>query len=307
MPGFQENKATFPFGWVALLVIVVVALAAVHWYEVSKPLSENAIVPQAVSGVVLLRGDEGSVWYKLSGNILTPISGPAISIPGNNTFSVAETSATLPIGTPVLVSPIIGSPPVLLGLVLPAGGATFPIDIDNTTEKKGLVVRSDGLAAFSYALGPDTSFSSWHIGVVDLAIASSSLKDLGQGYGPAFAANGNIIALSEEGLVEIDSQTSARITLLKLPNDFSSTFAIAPDTSFVVVKNLYTNVDDVFWINPANPMDMSYAGSLSTLPLALGILGNYFVAQTSATSAGLYSVSHLGIELVSTLTITTSP
>lgn len=293
----RMKKSHFLFYLLFLLLLIIIAL--VCWYVLPQRPLAITTHPQTTT-LVMLRGDSGDLWYQLSGTVLTSVSGPGVSIAGKNAFSVVEGgSVTLPIGTPVIVSLAPGTPPALVGLVFQNGEVSFPVN--DPTEKRGLAVRADGLVAFSFSNNPISS-SSWHIGVINLASASSTVKDLGQGYGPAFAANGDILALNQQGLVEINPETGAETLLMKLPNDFSQTFAIAPDASFVVFKDLRTNMDDVFWINSVLPTDMSYAGSLP-VPFAVDVIGDSFIAQTDATHANLYSVSRSSIHLTSALTI----
>lgn len=164
--------------------------------------------------------------------------------------------------------------------------------------KRELAVRVDGLSAFVYE--PDAS-STPHIGLADALSTSTALTDLGVGWNPVFAGNGDVLAFAPQGLVEINPKTANRTTLLPVPGGASG--AYAPDGSFVILGNPLTGGSDVFLVDPAKPSSMSYLGSLAAAPIALATFPGGFVVETDTASASLYSVSASGMTLVRNLTI----
>ncbi len=300
-PPVQHSSGN-PLRIILILATVIILVGIAVWFwpsETSQPSQQG-------TATFLLRSADGtSGWYELSGATLRQLAPQtALATTTIGTVTIVESSQGLPVGTPVLVS-VENRSGTRFGLLRSDG--TFASLTGSGIERRGLSVRPDGLAAFSYVDETSQSaaaLSAWRVGVVDVIGQSVDLKDLGVGYAPTFATNGNILALAPEGFVEIHAGTGAHTTLLSTKTDFPLTFIVGPGGSFVVIKNDVTGTSDVFWVNSAKPSDMSYLGSLASTPIALGIVGpNSFVAKTSSTEATLYSVSRSGMIAERTLTI----
>ncbi|MBI3573556.1 hypothetical protein HY090_00710 [Candidatus Kaiserbacteria bacterium] len=289
--------SNFPWAWVALLIALGAIFVAVYSYG---PLTREGPKTQKANPTFLLRSDSGVTLYELAGDSIRPATAPTLS--NKLPTIVTELAAALPIGTPVLASLRKGEEASLFGLI----DAThrFNALYGNTHAIiRGLAVRADGLTAFAFSVSAmPKSLSDWKIGVVDSA--STKFTDLGKGYAPAFALNGNVLALASEGFVEIHVPDGKRTVLIAAKDDFTGTFAVAPDGSFVIMKNKVTGTDDVFWVNSARPTDMSYLGSLPAMPLAVGVIdAKTFIAQTDVGNGTVYTVSKSGITAGKTVSV----
>ncbi|MDO8523806.1 MAG: hypothetical protein Q7R74_01100, partial [bacterium] len=192
MPPAPPVQSSSPFRVVFLLAVVVVLVGIVVWFW----SFQSAPQPQQTTATFLLHTADGtSWWYQLSGSTIRPLA-PQTATSTGGEVTIVESSQGLPVGTPVLATHA-QLPGERFGLLSQNGrftSLTLP-----GTERRGLTVRPDGLAAFAYLTDSQSAsaLSAWHVGVLDTSRAGISVfTDLGMGYAPSFATNGNILALA---------------------------------------------------------------------------------------------------------------
>lgn len=308
LPADERLRRLLVRAFIAVACILVLAVIAAFiwiypptgsWLRASITRLERRVIPQPQ--VVLMRTPSGNARYVVSGTSLKPF--PPQGTHTRASFIVDEYSAPTSGGTPSLGAPVSSAPAGTLALVTDDGRLIALVKTRSVM--RDLAGRPDGLVAYSSftQAATTTEPDTWHVMVVDTA-ALGEAQDLGPGTDPAFAKNGNILALSPDGLVELNPFVNARMVRLGAPYAGAPGPAlIAPDASYAVLPNSITGKEDVFSIDPAQPSALSYLGSLP-VPQALGALTSAsFLAQTDAGNATVYTVSKAGIAAGGTFTI----
>lgn len=288
------QNASFP--WLALVfLIVILGVAGYFYYHGTLGPSAPANAP------FVMQSETGAAWWLLSGTTLVKTNPPLTTHIG---YQVMEAAPTLPIGTPVIVGPT--STPIFVGFA-DQKGILDPFITDNSDIKRNLSERADGVIAFSYFVpdAPRSGNGKWNVGAVNPLATPPALIPLGEGTGPVFLPNGDILALAPEGLVEIQPD-GTRTTAIGAPYGYAKDpgiFSLSPDGKYAVLPNQVTEALDVFSVIPTTPLSLSYLGSLPSMPLALGFENGQLIVQIDGTHAGLYSFSASAITPGAALTI----
>lgn len=286
---------------VAAIIVITLALVAYLTYGRARPSS-----PATAQGntAFLLHANSASSWWNYAApDTVQRITAPASFVKATGVTPIEEARVLSSGDVPALVragpSPTVAA----FGLIGPNGA--FRSLTNDPFPKEGLTTNASG-SQVAYAVlepsGQPPHFSAaWHIKLYDFsATTMPAAVDLGEGFEPRFLQNGDILAMSPAGMVEIQPTAKKQIVLSRTAVLWPGMYAASADGSYVATAATATSTAVYALDATTTPATLARIGTIDYFAYPVAFLQNgQLIAERPGANAlidlTLYGVSQSGI------------